>query len=60
MKNKIKKVLVSVLKLRNVSWMNCMLLALLARLYLNDIALEANIFLFLLLERPTLINTIAH
>jgi hypothetical protein len=44
-----KKVLVSVLKLRNFSWMNCVLLGVLARLYLDDMTLEANIFLLFLL-----------
>jgi F0F1-type ATP synthase assembly protein I len=45
-----KKVLVSVLKLRNFSWINCILLGVLVRLYLDDMALEANILLLLLLE----------
>jgi hypothetical protein len=55
-----KKVSVFVLKLRNFSWMNCVLLGFLAMLYLNDVALEANILLLFLLEQPTLTNTIAH
>jgi len=46
--------------LRNFSWLNCVLLGLLARLYLNDMVIEANIFLLLLLEQSTLINIIAH
>jgi F0F1-type ATP synthase assembly protein I len=45
-----KNVSVSVLKLRNFSWINCILLGVLVRLYLDDMALEANILLLLLLE----------
>jgi hypothetical protein len=40
--------------------MNCVLLGVLARLYLNTMALKANIFLILLLEQPTLTNTVAY
>jgi hypothetical protein len=58
-KEKEKNVSISILKLRNFSWMNCVLLDFLARLYLNDIAFEANILLLLLLEEPTLTNTVA-
>lgn len=39
-----------VLKLRIFSWMNCVLLSVLTRLYLDDMALEANILLLLLSE----------
>jgi hypothetical protein len=40
--------------------MNYVFLDVLAILYLNDMALKTNIFLLLLLEQPTLTNTIAH
>jgi hypothetical protein len=40
--------------------MNCVFLGILAILYLNDMALETNIFLLLLLEQPTLTNIISH
>jgi hypothetical protein len=60
-RQKIKnKLSVSVLKLRNFNLMNCVLLGVLTRLYLDDVALEANILLLILLEQPTLTNTIAH
>jgi hypothetical protein len=58
-KIKIKKVSVSVLKVRNFIWMN-VLFGVLARLYLDDMALEVNIILLLLLEQHTLINTVVH
>jgi hypothetical protein len=37
-----------------------MLLGLLARLYLNDMTLEANILLLFLLKQSTLTNTITY
>jgi hypothetical protein len=37
-----------------------MFLGVLARLYLNDMALKANILLLILLEYHTLTNTVAH
>jgi len=40
--------------------MNCVLLGILVRLYLDDITFKANIQLLLLLEQPTLTNTVAH
>jgi ubiquitin C-terminal hydrolase len=59
--NKIKeKNWVSVLKFLNFSWMNCVLLSVLAMLDLNNMALETNILLFILLEQPTLTNTAVH
>jgi len=58
---KIKKfVSVPVLKLRNFNWMNCVLLGVLAMLYLDDKAFEAIIILLLLLEQPTLTNIVVH
>jgi hypothetical protein len=44
-KEKKRRVSVSVLKLRNFSWINCVLFGVLARLYLNNMAFEANILL---------------
>jgi hypothetical protein len=38
--------------------MNYVLLRVLARLYLDDMALKVNILLLLLLEQPTLTNTV--
>jgi hypothetical protein len=40
--------------------MNCVLLGILTRLYLDNMALEANILLLLLLEQPTIANIVAH
>jgi len=40
--------------------MNCVILGVLARFYLDDMALEANMLLLFLLEQPTLTNTVAH
>jgi hypothetical protein len=59
-KKRKKKVSISILKLRNFSWMNCVFPGILASLYLNDMALEANIPLLIFLEQLALTNTIAH
>jgi hypothetical protein len=40
--------------------MNCVILDVLAILYLDNMDLKANIFLFLLLKHPAITNTIAH
>jgi hypothetical protein len=40
--------------------MNCVLLGILLRFYLDDITFEANIQLHLLLEQLILTNTVAH
>jgi hypothetical protein len=49
-KKKKKKVLFCVLQLGNLRWIKFLLLGVLVRLYLDDMALEANILLLLLLE----------
>lgn len=54
------KISISILELRIFSLMNCVLLGVLLRLFLDDITFEANILLLLLLEQPTLTNTVAH
>jgi hypothetical protein len=36
------------------------LLGILTRLYLDEMALEANILLLILLEQPTITNTVAY
>jgi len=59
-KKRKEKKSVSVLKFLNFSWMNCVLLSVLAMLDLNNMALETNILLFILLEQPTLTNTAVH
>jgi hypothetical protein len=45
-----EKVFVSILKLRNFNWMNYMFLDIIAMLYLDNIAIKANILLLILLE----------
>jgi hypothetical protein len=40
--------------------MNCVLFDILARLYLDNMALKTNILLLILLEQLTLINTVAN
>lgn len=56
----IKKISIFILKLKIFNLINFVLLGVLLRLYLDDITFDANILLLLLLEQPTLTNTVAH